>query len=222
MPQENPQQETSSRPQTASLSGCETLERQRFAAERARLMLGCYRKGDASDPDTYVLAIAAVLAMFEPEIIRYATDPRTGITTQEKFRAFMPNSGEVKAFCDAERDRAERLRRHSEMPRPNFARLPPPPPAPGARANVFVSGDSPRYEEMMERTKTGDPLDWKIEMSRRGVWVALTWLDREVRRGRSGDIAYTAEQLAGIADAPTGADFWLGVRRPVDQGGTDG
>ena len=64
--------------------------------ERAALLFGCYRRGDANDPDTYVAAVAAVLSLYEPDIIREATDPRTGIQTAEKFAAFMPNAGELK------------------------------------------------------------------------------------------------------------------------------
>ena len=71
-----------------------------YAAERARLLFGSYRRGDANDPETYVAAIAAVLSDYSPETIRFATDPRGGISTKEKFRAFMPNPGELKAFCE--------------------------------------------------------------------------------------------------------------------------
>lgn len=105
-----------------------------YATERARLMLGCYRKGDANDPDTYVAAIAAVLAMYEPDLIREATDPRMGIQSTEKFAAFMPNSGEVKAFCEALASQKERIARYRLLPPPDpqTRRPVPPDPAPGA------------------------------------------------------------------------------------------
>lgn len=87
-----------------------------YSGQRARLMLGCYRKGDANDPDTYVAAIAAVLATFDPEIVREATDPRTGIQSTDKFTAFMPNAGEVRTFCVDLAARKERLERYRLLP----------------------------------------------------------------------------------------------------------
>ncbi len=39
-----------------------------FAAERAALLLGCYRRGDANYPETYSAAIAAVLTCFRQDV----------------------------------------------------------------------------------------------------------------------------------------------------------
>lgn len=60
-------------------------------------MFGCYRKGDANDPETYTAAIAAILAEYEPEVVHRVTDPRTGIPRKMKF---MPNPAEVSEFCE--------------------------------------------------------------------------------------------------------------------------
>lgn len=68
-----------------------------YATKRARLMFGCYRKGDANDPDTYVAAVAAILADYDDDVIRRVTDPRTGIARKLKF---MPNPAEVAEECD--------------------------------------------------------------------------------------------------------------------------
>src|SRR4051812_40675540 len=40
-----------------------------YAAERAKLLLGCYRTGEANDPQTYVAAITAVLSRFPEEVM---------------------------------------------------------------------------------------------------------------------------------------------------------
>ena len=37
------------------------------ALKRARLLFGCYRKSDAADPETYVMAVSAMLAQFDRE-----------------------------------------------------------------------------------------------------------------------------------------------------------
>lgn len=126
--------------QTSLSSASETSTNRRaiYAAERARLLLGSYRKGDANDPETYVTSIAAVLSSYPEDVIRTATDPRTGV--QRKFPKWMPNSGEVAEFCDglyqvqlsAERRRrdleaqmAERelVARQSALPRPTYEEL---------------------------------------------------------------------------------------------------
>lgn len=103
------------------------MAREELAAERARLLLGCYRRADAMDPDTYVLAIATVLAVYDEWVILEATHPRTGIQASEKFKSWPPNSGELKQFCDDMSKRAARYAIYDKLPKPNRApRLPPP------------------------------------------------------------------------------------------------
>jgi hypothetical protein len=97
--------EASSQPQTGSSSGSGDSGNALYAAERARLLFGSYRKGDANDPDTYVAAVAAVLAGYPEDVVAFVTDPRTGV--QRKFPKWMPNSGEVAEFCE-EHDRARK------------------------------------------------------------------------------------------------------------------
>lgn len=65
-------------------------------------MFGCYRKADANDPDIYVAAITAILAEYEPEIIRIVTDPREGIARKSKW---MPSISELDEECIAAQKR---------------------------------------------------------------------------------------------------------------------
>jgi hypothetical protein len=145
--------------------------------ERARLLLGCYRRSDAADPDTYVLAIAAVLSCYEEQLIAEVTDPRTGISTHEKFAAFPPNPGELKRYCEDRAARRARLGQYAEMPTPDFSRpqLAPPVPKPGRRANVFVHRDCPRYGEMCERAHKPEADPAEFEWHPEGIKVSLTW-----------------------------------------------
>jgi hypothetical protein len=69
-----------------------------YATERARLLLGCYRKGDANDPDTYVAAITATLARYPQDVIKAVTHPATGLPTQKDF---LPTVREVFLACEA-------------------------------------------------------------------------------------------------------------------------
>lgn len=72
-------------------------------------MFGCFRKGDANDPETYTAAVTAVLADYPEEVIEFATHPVTGIARVMKF---LPNPAEVSDFCDAVKrcfDKRERM-----------------------------------------------------------------------------------------------------------------
>jgi hypothetical protein len=81
-----------------------SAERASFAAERAKLLFGLYRKGDASDAETYVAGITAVLAEYEPEVIRRVTDPREGIARKSKW---MPSVAELSEECEAKKKLVE-------------------------------------------------------------------------------------------------------------------
>ena len=68
-----------------------------YAAERARLMLGCYPNGRANDPDTYVAAVAAILSEYPQAVVQRVTDPRTGIARKVKF---LPSIAELSEACE--------------------------------------------------------------------------------------------------------------------------
>lgn len=68
-----------------------------YAAERARLIFGCYRRGDANDPETYTAAIAAVLAEYPPDIVMRVSDPRTGMASRCQF---LPTLKELRNACE--------------------------------------------------------------------------------------------------------------------------
>lgn len=68
-----------------------------YAAERARLLLGCYRTGDANDPETYVAAITAILARYPEQVITEVTHPATGLP---KKKGWLPTVKEVSDACE--------------------------------------------------------------------------------------------------------------------------
>ena len=92
----------SSRPNVVSLPNLQNSTNQQeqtnYAAERALLMFGCYRKGDANDPETYTMAITAILRKFPIDVIKRVTDPADGIPSKFKW---MPNPAEVREECEA-------------------------------------------------------------------------------------------------------------------------
>lgn len=120
-------------------------------------------------------SIAAVLECYDDAVIRQVTDPRTGISTTEKFQAFMPNSGELKLYCDAVSARARRIDEFAKLPKqPPKPKALPSPTEPGTFANVRVHAEHPRYQQLVERTKTADQRYWKFDA--RGLHVSLDWL----------------------------------------------
>jgi hypothetical protein len=70
---------------------------QALAIQRTALLFGCYRKGDANDPEIYTAAIAATLADYPAEVVEYVTDPRTGLPSKLKW---LPTVAEVREACE--------------------------------------------------------------------------------------------------------------------------
>lgn len=68
-----------------------------YRLDRAKLMCACYRKGEASDPELYGAAVAAVLADYSADVVEYVTDPRTGLPSKQQW---LPTIKEIKEACD--------------------------------------------------------------------------------------------------------------------------
>jgi hypothetical protein len=64
---------------------------------RAKILLGCYRTGDANDPETYVAAIAAILSRYPQEVMTSVTHPATGLPSK---KSWLPTVKEVVDACD--------------------------------------------------------------------------------------------------------------------------
>jgi len=73
-----------------------------YCLERARMVLACYRRDEANNPEIYSAAIAAIFEGYSQVVVERAADPRTGIASQYKF---LPTVAEVREFCDREAQR---------------------------------------------------------------------------------------------------------------------
>ena len=166
---------------TASLNA--SNEAKKLAAYHAKLILGCYRAGEANDPEVYATAVAAVLSRYPADIGARLSDPKDGTAGKLKW---LPTVSEIKAMCDelqaadiaaAKRkaDLAEqwRLRDQFEEWFPN-ARPDP--------YNVFVPTFAPQYADMVARG--GRPGVSLEDKTRAGVWVPHSWFDAAPPRQR--------------------------------------
>ena len=66
-------------------------------ARYAKLLLGCYRTGDATDPEVYAGAVIAVLADYPDDVIERVVDPRNGIPSRMNW---LPTVAEIKSACE--------------------------------------------------------------------------------------------------------------------------
>lgn len=171
------------------------------------MLFGCYRRADAADPDIYIAAVAVVLSLYDTDLIREVTDPRTGIQTTEKHMTFMPNAGELKVYCEALAARKERFKRLGDLPRPDFTQrcLPQLEPRPGDLAQIFVPKDNRRYASLVEWSKTANPRFWrfgKASDGREGIWIDTNTWDATPSTTRSlGEAAKSVQQQFKLSEA---------------------
>lgn len=90
----------------ASMTPFENSEHLEFAAERARILLGCYRKGEANDPALYGKAVAGLLSQYSQNVIYEVTNPLMGLPSRTDF---MPTLKELKHACELEAQRENRI-----------------------------------------------------------------------------------------------------------------
>lgn len=155
-----------------------------------------------------------VLTKYPAAIVEWATDPRTGIQATEQFKSFPPNSGEVKAFCDAE------VRRIHEAGKQAFRfhrrEYVPPDLSPGCRANLLVHSAVTMFPELKTWTESpkADPLDWKHDEEGRGIWVnLLVWQHMTTGQLRGSWKRPTLdEQYAAVGQAE--ADYQRAQKAP--------
>lgn len=86
-----------------------------MAAKWAKLLLGCYRTGDANDPEVYTAAVVAVLSDYPEDVVAHVCDPRRGLPATNQW---LPTVAEVRLACEnrahrlaSEREREQRIER---------------------------------------------------------------------------------------------------------------
>lgn len=61
------------------------------------MMLSCYRSSEASDPETFVTAVAAILARYPQSIAACVANPSVGLPSRSKW---LPSVAEVREDCE--------------------------------------------------------------------------------------------------------------------------
>lgn len=67
------------------------------ATERSLILIGCYRKTDAGDPEVYQRAVISVLMRYPESIAIAVTEPATGIPSRLKW---LPAIAEIVEACE--------------------------------------------------------------------------------------------------------------------------
>ncbi len=115
----------------------ESADKAEFATERARLLLGQFRRGEANDPATFIASIAAILARHSPEIVIELTDPRTGLAAKTDW---LPTVKEVNEACESLAAIAVARRKSDAVRTDTLER----------RAEEFARRDRPTLEQLRE------------------------------------------------------------------------
>jgi len=158
-----------------------------------------------------VAAVTAVLSLYEPDLIREVTDPRTGICTTEKHASFLPNAGEIKLYCEGIAARRERVARLSKLPAPDPGRhlLSAPDPRPGDKATVFVPIGHARYGKLVAWSQEADTdqRKWRYGKSsdnREGIWISWDVWDQQapapMRTMRTPDLSLSEATLRAMRE----------------------
>lgn len=114
----------------------------------ARVLLGCYRTGEANDPEVYSAAVISVISGYPLSIVRRVVDPRFGLPSKSKW---LPTIAELKAALE---DEMGPIRR--EEARRSIPQLEPP----------IDRSNRPTYEELQAQCWE---VGLKIGQSRRGL-----------------------------------------------------
>lgn len=166
-----------------------TGSRSERVKQRIRMIFSAYRRDDFVDPEGFLIQLGMVLERYDDAVIEYVSDPRTGIQRTAKFP---PSIAEVVAACDSHAEHLATLERLRSIPNPHQARLPAPA---RPRWNLFVGRTRPRFDEMAERAKDADRLDYQFQDD--GIWIPVSWW-WEGKGVKSRPRQFTVEDLKSI------------------------
>jgi hypothetical protein len=106
------------------------------------MLLGCYRTGDAHDPQMYVAAAIRVLSDYPIETQRFVTDPLTGLPSKVNW---LPTVKEIRDACEEHHGPMRRAMEREALARKQLAE----------RQTLQITDNRPRptYEELVRRCR---------------------------------------------------------------------
>lgn len=110
--------------------------------EAARMLLGCYRSGDANDPEVYTSAVVRVLSVYPLDVVYQVVDPVGGLPGKLKW---LPTIPEIKDACEAIDGFNRRMRERDERIERQLAE----------REDEEERRTRPSYEELQRRCAAG-------------------------------------------------------------------
>lgn len=94
-----------------------------LAAERAEILICCYRRDDAANPEIFAAALVALFCSYPEDIVCKISDPVRGIPGRQKW---FPSIAEIRHECEAEAKRLADIEAWHERENERAMRLPPP------------------------------------------------------------------------------------------------
>ncbi len=147
------------------------------AIDAAGAMIQGYPNGGANAGKSYIGIIAALLCSYPRGIAIACADPLRGVARETRF---LPTVADIVAWCEPRvaalhtsvarderieqqlRERREREEKYGTLPAPTFT-----------RANILVPTNVPIYADLVEKSKTADPSEFRYASN--GIWVAESW-----------------------------------------------
>lgn len=150
--------------QTRALSAMKSADKVIFSTEKARLLLGQFRRGEANDPATFVTSVAAILSRYPDGIVLHVTDPRTGLASKGDW---LPTIHEIVVECERLAEQEHRIKERARRDQETVSRRNNPP------------HKRPTKEEMLKKYGPGYGINQATERDH---------LERDARiSGRSGE-----------------------------------
>jgi hypothetical protein len=173
------------------------------------MLLGCYRKDDAHDPEIWAAAVVSLLRCYPESVVVTVTEPASGLPSKIKF---LPSIAEVKEACEAEMSAIHKTQQRAEMLRAQKARR-----GEDEKLTRKRTPEEVQTEWMRMECVYGAPLRKPGEHGR-PLHEAPTAIQREIgMKGLANATGFGREtlekMLENVADAPPDRDLGPGWKK---------
>lgn len=161
----------------------------------ARLLLGCYRQGDANDPEVYITAVVRVLSAYPIDVVERVIDPVTGLPSKLKW---LPSVPEIRSACEEIHGLQLRIKEtHEQIERQLTERE--------ELQRVKASNQETIDEMWADMARRG----WKPTEEQQKIRRTVAFNDVALLKTKYG---VSDEQWNALPDLPDSAVYWEGKR----------